>query len=172
MLNRSRRRRLDCRSSGCPLAGRGIGRYRSSTTRSTLFRRFKTPQQPVHLPDAKATVIVFLSFDCPVSTSYAAPLSDLAKAYAAQGVTFVGLCPCDASAAEVEKQAKDFASASRSYKTKLSPRPTPSRRRRHRRCSSSIGIRSYAYRGRIDNGYYAGSRRTRKSRRRTLKRAR
>src|SRR5947208_1091940 len=64
--------------------------------------------KPVRLPEAKATVIVFVSFECPVSNSYAAPLSDLAKAFGPQGVTFVGLCPCDLSAADVEKQAKEF----------------------------------------------------------------
>src|SRR5689334_17067259 len=64
--------------------------------------------KPVRLPEAKATLLVFLSFECPVSTSYSAPLADLAKEYAAKGVTFVGLCPCDVAAAEVEKQAKEF----------------------------------------------------------------
>src|SRR5437763_15639806 len=57
------------------------------------------------LHDAPAIVVVFLSFDCPVSTSYVAPLNDLAKEYSAQGVKFVGVCPGEASAAEVAKQA-------------------------------------------------------------------
>src|SRR3954469_4881187 len=53
------------------------------------------------LREAPATVVVFLSFDCPVSTSYVAPLNDLAKEFSARGVKFVGVCPCEASAAEV-----------------------------------------------------------------------
>jgi peroxiredoxin len=60
------------------------------------------------LRDGPAVVIVFLSFDCPVSTSYVAPLNDLAKEYSAQGVKLVGVCPCDATAAEVAQQAKEY----------------------------------------------------------------
>jgi mono/diheme cytochrome c family protein/peroxiredoxin len=60
------------------------------------------------LKGTKATVVVFLSFDCPVSTSYAQPLADLAKAYGAKGVTFIGLCPCKEDAATVAKQAAEY----------------------------------------------------------------
>src|SRR5438067_10087168 len=65
--------------------------------------------QAVPLPEARATVVVFLSFDCPVSNSYAAPLNELAKEYGPKGVSFLGLCPSDAGAAEVARQAKEFA---------------------------------------------------------------
>ena len=57
----------------------------------------------------KATVVVFFSFDCPNSTGYASTLAELAKKYEPQGVSFVGICPCDDSPAEIEKHAKDFA---------------------------------------------------------------
>jgi peroxiredoxin len=60
------------------------------------------------LQGKKATVVVFLSFDCPVSTSYSQPLADLAKAYADKGVAVVGLCPCEEDAATVAKQAAEF----------------------------------------------------------------
>src|SRR4051794_17393810 len=36
--------------------------------------------------DRKAVVVVFLSFECPVSTSYAQPLADMATAYGKQGI--------------------------------------------------------------------------------------
>src|SRR5438093_1198521 len=44
------------------------------------------------LRDKKAVVIVFLSFDCPVSTSYSQPLSILTRKYAAEDVAVVGVC--------------------------------------------------------------------------------
>ena len=50
---------------------------------------------------------MFLSFDCPVSNSYAAPLAELAREYGRKGVTFVGVCPTDAPSAEVAKQSPD-----------------------------------------------------------------
>src|SRR5206468_663847 len=37
----------------------------------------------------KAIVLVFLSFDCPVSRSYGQPLADMAKEFAGQDVAFV-----------------------------------------------------------------------------------
>ena len=42
------------------------------------------------LAGKKATVVVFLSFDCPVSTSYVPPLNDLAHTH---GVVFLGVAP-------------------------------------------------------------------------------
>src|SRR5262245_14942727 len=56
----------------------------------------------------KATVVVFLSFDCPMSNGYAQPLAELAKAYDPKGVKFVGLCPCDDGPADIAKKAKEF----------------------------------------------------------------
>jgi mono/diheme cytochrome c family protein len=111
--------------------------------------------KPVRLPEAKATVIVFLSFDCPVSNSYAAPLAELAKEFAPKSVAFIGLCPCDAPAAEVEKQVKDFKLGFPVYKDdgfaatdafKAVTTPEVFILDRH-----SI----LRYRGRIDNGFYA-----------------
>lgn len=64
----------------------------------------------------KAFVVVFLSFDCPVSNSYSQPLSDLAKAYAAKGVAFFGVCPCDEGPATIARQASDYRLAFPVYK--------------------------------------------------------
>src|SRR5437763_10321208 len=47
------------------------------------------------LKDKKAVVVVFLSFDCPVSKSYSQTLSHLAKTYAPKGVAVVGLTTND-----------------------------------------------------------------------------
>lgn len=60
------------------------------------------------LAGKKATVVVFLSFDCPMSNSYATLLTELAKKYASQGVNFIGLCPCDEESAAIAKHARDY----------------------------------------------------------------
>ena len=43
------------------------------------------------LENKKAIVFVFLSFECPVSNSYAQPLSEIAKEFSKFGVTVWGL---------------------------------------------------------------------------------
>lgn len=61
------------------------------------------------LKDQKAIVLLFLSFECPVSTSYSQPLSDMNREYAKHGVRFIGLTVNeDETAAEVAKQAESF----------------------------------------------------------------
>lgn len=62
---------------------------------------------PEHFKDAKAVVVVFVSFECPVSNSYVLPLGELAKEYAGKGVRVVGVCPGE-GAAEVKKQTAAF----------------------------------------------------------------
>ena len=52
-----------------------------------------------------ATVVVFLSFDCPVSNSYAGTLAELHATYAKKGVGFVAVVPTDDTAAKVAKKA-------------------------------------------------------------------
>jgi peroxiredoxin/mono/diheme cytochrome c family protein len=61
------------------------------------------------LKDKKAIVLVFLSFECPVSKSYSEPLSEIAKEFEKFGVTIWGLTTNeDDTAAEVAKLAKKF----------------------------------------------------------------
>src|SRR6266404_8033739 len=61
------------------------------------------------LKDKKAIVLVFFSFECPVSNSYCQPLIDMHKEYEKHGVAFVGLTVNeDDTAAQVAKQARDF----------------------------------------------------------------
>jgi peroxiredoxin/mono/diheme cytochrome c family protein len=60
------------------------------------------------LKDKKAIVVVFLSFDCPVSNSYAPVLTDLHKTYGSKGVAFIGVCPSDDDPAQVAKHAEEF----------------------------------------------------------------
>ncbi|HYV38416.1 MAG TPA: redoxin domain-containing protein [Gemmataceae bacterium] len=61
------------------------------------------------LKDKKAIVVVFLSFECPVSTSYMQPLADIANELNKQGVVLMGLTENqDETPADVAKLAKEF----------------------------------------------------------------
>src|SRR5581483_10213401 len=61
------------------------------------------------LKDRKAIVLVFLSFECPVSNSYAGPLADMVKEYGKHGVTFWGLTVGDDDTpAQLAQLARDF----------------------------------------------------------------
>jgi peroxiredoxin len=73
--------------------------FRSADGKSTPWK---------DLTGTKVTVAVFMSFDCPVSTSYATPLAEMATEFAGKGVKFIGLCPCDDDLATVAKQTKDY----------------------------------------------------------------
>jgi peroxiredoxin len=81
---------------------------------------FKTDQGKTvpwkEVAGGKATVVVFLSFDCPMSTSYLKPLSELASSYRDQGLNLIALCACDDSPAQIAKQAKDFGLSFRVFK--------------------------------------------------------
>src|SRR5262249_15761080 len=48
----------------------------------------------------RAVVVAFLSFECPMSTSYCRVLADLAGAYKERGVAFLGVVPEDDETAE------------------------------------------------------------------------
>src|SRR5712691_10150244 len=61
------------------------------------------------LENKKAIVLVFVSFECPVSNSYLAPLSEMAGEFGKFGVTIWGLTTNDDDTpAEVAKSAKRF----------------------------------------------------------------
>src|SRR5437764_677077 len=65
--------------------------------------------KPFPLRDGTATVVVFLSLECPVSNSYAGPLSELAKSYEGKGVRFLGVCVNDdLDGAELARQVQEF----------------------------------------------------------------
>jgi peroxiredoxin len=115
--------------------------------------------KPLALSDfngRKAIVVVFLSFECPMSTNYAPVLADLADAYGNRGVAFLGVC-CqqDADAAQVAQLAQDF---------KI---PFPVRKDPHHVAAEALEAtvtpevfvldsqRILRYRGRIDNTYAA-----------------
>jgi peroxiredoxin len=102
-----------------------------------------------------ATVAVFLSFDCPVSNSYAATLIDLHKTYAEKGVGFVALVPTDDTPEQVAKKAAEFKLpfpvysdsklvAAEAFKATVTPEAFV--------VDHNFVLR---YRGRIDNQYHA-----------------
>src|SRR5689334_7787997 len=75
-----------------PASAPGLG------TKVNAFTLRDAAGKPWSLRDArghKATVVVFLSFECPVSNSYAQPLAELHAAYRDRGVAVVGVCPRD-----------------------------------------------------------------------------
>src|SRR5579872_5825056 len=55
-----------------------------------------------------ATVVLFISFDCPVSCSYMPEMIELAKTHAEKGVTVVFVCPTDEPRETVAKAASGF----------------------------------------------------------------
>jgi peroxiredoxin/mono/diheme cytochrome c family protein len=60
------------------------------------------------LKDRKAVVIVFLSFECPVSTSYSQALSTLHKEFSSRGVAFLGISAnAEMDARELSKHVKE-----------------------------------------------------------------
>ncbi len=112
--------------------------------------------RPFALHDLKgkrAVVVVFLSFECPVSTGYAAPLAELSAAY--RDVAFVGLSTGNEEAAQVEALARSF------------QLPFPVYRDRNGAAAAALGAEvtpeaflldadfAVRYRGRIDDRYAA-----------------
>ena len=66
------------------------------------------PVSLAQLEDRQAVVAVFLSFECPVSTSYLPALSELARRYGPRKVAIVGILSTDEDAATLRKQAREY----------------------------------------------------------------
>ena len=67
--------------------------------------------KPVNLADLKgekATVVVFLSFDCPNSNGYTPTLLDLHKEFSGKGVKLVGISETELTAAELAAKVKEY----------------------------------------------------------------
>jgi len=106
------------------------------------------------LAGKNATVVVFISFDCPVSNSYASTLAELHKAYSKKGVNFLAVAPSEEDAAKVAKKATEFKYAfpvfpdsklvvAEAFRAAITPEAFVLDHNRVLR-----------YRGRIDNAYY------------------
>lgn len=129
------------------------------------------PVAAADLKDKKAVVVVFLSFDCPVSNSYAQTLAEMARNYGPRGVAFVGVVPTDDTAAEVARQAKDFKipfpvfkdekfATVDAFKAEFTPEAFV--------LDANLILR---YRGRIDDAYAARLKKNQKITKQDLKRA-
>jgi peroxiredoxin/mono/diheme cytochrome c family protein len=107
----------------------------------------------------KATVVVFLSFDCPVSNSYAAQLGEMAKGYGEQGVAFVGVLPTDDPLDGLKKSAAEFKLGFPVY---ADPKLTAADAFKAAHVPEAFVLDHNAvlrYRGRIDDGWAARLRR-------------
>jgi peroxiredoxin len=124
------------------------------------------------LKHRKAVVVVFLSFDCPVSNSYAPALAELAKTYGPQGVAFLAVNSSDeGDAAHFAKQAAGYKlsfpvlkderhAAADAFKAETTPEAFV--------VDHNFVLR---YRGRIDDGYYARLKKNNQTTRFDLKQA-
>jgi Redoxin/Cytochrome c len=109
-------------------------------------------------PGRSATIVAFLSFDCPVSNSYVEPLKELARDQA-ERVAIIGVVPGDDPAAELKKKLGEFkvefpiyrdpkGEAARALKAKVTPEVFV--------LDADLRLR---YRGRIDDAFTARMRR-------------
>jgi peroxiredoxin len=111
---------------------------------------------PLHdLKGHKAIVVVFLSFDCPVSTGYLPLLNDLAKKCEAKQVHLLGICPTVDKAMTLAKSAKEYELAFPIF------RDNELKAAKHFQAEAVPeaflldGDFALRYRGRIDDTYYA-----------------
>jgi peroxiredoxin/mono/diheme cytochrome c family protein len=103
----------------------------------------------------KPVVVVFLSFECPVSNSYATALADLHSRYSPRGVKFLAACPGEEDAGRCEKLAREFRLPFPAY-----PDPTGAAARA---LGATVTPEAFVldaghvvrYAGRIDNGWAA-----------------
>lgn len=56
----------------------------------------------------KATVVLFLSFDCPNSNNYTPTLLDFAKSFSSQGIKFIGVCENELTAEELKAKSAEY----------------------------------------------------------------
>jgi peroxiredoxin len=146
-------------STGTPLdAGSDIvvDKLNKKIDNITLHDKAGHPRSLYDVKDKKAIVVVFLSFDCPVSTSYSSALAELAKTYRGKQVAVIAVNSSDDSdAARIAEQAAEY---------KL---PFPVLKDENFRAADAFKADTVPcafvldhnfvlrYRGRIDNGYYA-----------------
>ncbi len=102
-----------------------------------------------------ATVLVFVSFECPVSNSYIAGLNELAKTHAEKGVAVVLVCPTEDPRDAVEKSVAGYKlsvpvllDSKKELAAGLKATCTPE-------AFLLDGDGRVRYRGRIDDGYSA-----------------
>jgi mono/diheme cytochrome c family protein len=114
--------------------------------------------KPAKVADAagkSATVFVFISFDCLVSTSYLAPLEDLAKSLKDKGIAVALVVPFDEPGEAIRKQADEFKLTLPVY---LDPKREAAKALGAKITPEAVMLDSklaVAYRGRIDDAWSA-----------------
>jgi thiol-disulfide isomerase/thioredoxin len=117
------------------------------------------PHRPLHLGGAKAAVVLFVRHDCPVSNGYAPEVARIIAAYSKRNVRFfLAHVDPDLSAKEAKAHAKDFR-----YPTDVAPVLLDGKRVLATRLGATVTPEAavvvdggeIAYRGRIDDKYYA-----------------
>jgi len=102
----------------------------------------------------KAIIIAFVSFECPVSNSYLAPLSDMAKEFERFGVTIWGLTTSeDDTPAQIAKSAKHYDLAFPVFKDERLKAADALKAEYTPEVFVLDGDFTLRYRGRIDNMY-------------------
>lgn len=119
--------------------------------------------------DSKAVVVVFLSFDCPVSNAYSPELIKCQAEYTKKGVTFLGVC-CQEDV-DVAKKAKEFRLA---FPIFADPQGRVANTLKATTTPEAFVLdhnRVLRYRGRIDDTWYARLKRNAEVSRRDLRMA-
>jgi peroxiredoxin/mono/diheme cytochrome c family protein len=121
------------------------------------------------LQGTRAVVVVFLTFDCPVSNSYIADLNELARTH--KDAAFLGVCPTADDPARLAKQAQEFqvgfpvvADPKLQAVAALGAATTPE-------ACVLDGEMVLRYRGRIDDGFAARLKKNKEVTRRDLREA-
>ena len=84
------------------LAAAGQGVLQLRDTRGVLHR-------PLNVKGARATVLIFITHDCPISNRYAAEINRIHTAYASRKIAFYMIyTDADLTAAQARQHAKDF----------------------------------------------------------------
>jgi len=104
----------------------------------------------------KGTVVVFVSFQCPVSTSYSSVLADMALRYAEQGVGFVGVCSSgDETPESLAKLAEEYRLGFPVYRDENGAAVAAFKAEKTPEAFVLDQHSILRYRGRIDDGFYA-----------------
>jgi hypothetical protein len=115
--------------------------------------------RPLHLAGAKAAVVLFIRHDCPVSNGYAPEVARIISAYSKRDVRFYLVhVDADLSAGDARAHAKEFR-----YPTDVAPLLLDGRQVLVTKLGATVTPEAavvveggaLAYRGRIDDKYYA-----------------
>ncbi|MBY0232753.1 MAG: redoxin domain-containing protein [Gemmataceae bacterium] len=121
-----------------------------------------------HALGAKATVLLFVMADCPISNSYAPEMERIRKDYAGKGVAFfIVHADPDTTAAQARKHARDYALG---CPVLLDPRHVLAKRAGATKApEAAVLAPETVYRGRIDDAYLDFGKRREKPTRRDLR---